>query len=145
MNDFDRRWQALVAAARQAPAHRAPLSDLHAARLAAHGLAAAARQREAERAWRGMALAAGLFLACMVGLGVAVQSLVPREVMRDALSLREPTTPDTIFIPAPPRPPALASAAPQWSPARVFDAVGDWLLTTTSSPSSAPSAQENAP
>ena len=149
MNDFDRRWQALVGAARQAPAHRAPLSDLHAARLAAHGLAAAARQREAERAWRGMALAAGLFLACLVGLGVAVQTMVPREVMRDALTLGQPSTPDTIFIPAPPRPPALASNAPQWSPARLFekvgDAVGDWLLTTTTSPSSAPSAQENAP
>jgi hypothetical protein len=91
-----------------------------------------------------MALAAGLFLACVIGLGVAVQTLVPREVLRDMLTVGPPTTPDTIFIPAPPRPPALASAAPQWSPARLFDVVGDWLATTTAIPSE-PSAQEHTP
>lgn len=143
MTDFDQRWQTLVAAARQVPAYRAPLSDLHAARLAAQGLAAAQQQREAERAWRGMALAAGLFLACLLGLGVAVQSLVPHEVMRDALSLGRPDVPDTIFIPAPPRPPALASAAGDWSPARVFDAVGRWLMPDSSDPSVP--ALENSP
>lgn len=143
MNDFDRRWQALLAAARQAPAQRAPLSDLHAARFAAQGMAAMSRQRDAERAWRGMALAASLFLTCVVGLGVAVQTLVQRDVLRETLTIGRPSTPDTIFIPAPPRPPALASAAPQWSPARLFDAVGDWLTTT--SPASEPSAQEHAP
>ncbi|MBA3699904.1 MAG: hypothetical protein H0W78_13735 [Planctomycetes bacterium] len=143
MTDFDHRWQALVTAARQAPAQRAPLSDLHAARFAAHGLAFAARQRESERAWRGMALAASLFLTCLIGLGVAVQVLVPREDLRSTLTLGRPGVPDTLFIPAPPRPPALAtlaSDAPQWSPARVFDAVGDWLL-----PSSASSVQEKNP
>lgn len=143
MTDFDRRWQALVSAARQAPAQRAPLSDLHAAHLAAHGLAAAARQRDAEQAWRGMAVAASLFLACVIGLGAAVHVLMPRETMREALAMGRPELPDTIFIPAPPRPPqlaTLASGAPQWSPARVFDRVSDWLLPTSPS-----SAQENAP
>ncbi len=143
MNDFDARWQALVAVARQASAQRAALSDLQAARLAAHGMVAATKQREAERAWRGMALAASLFLACVVGLGAAVQTFVPRDTLRSALTLGGPATPDTIFIPAPPRPPALASNAPQWSPARVFDAmgsaVGAWL-----SPADHP-APENAP
>jgi len=141
MNDFDHRWQALVTAARQAPVHRAPLSDLHAARFAAHGLAAAQRQREAERAWRGMALAAGLFLACLIGLGAAAQAFVPQDTMRSALTLSRPDVPDTFFIPAPPHPPALAtlaSSAPQWSPVRVFDAVGDWLALT-------PSALEKSP
>ncbi len=143
MTDFDRRWQNLVAAARQAPAQRAPLSDLHAARLAAQGLAAAARQREAEHAWRGMAIAASLFLTCVIGLGVAVQTVVPPDTMRGALVMSRPELPDTVFIPAPPRLPelaTLASAAPQWSPARVLDRVSDWLL-----PSSPSSAQENAP
>ena len=143
MNDFDRRWQALVSAARKTPAQRAPLSDLHAARLAALGLAAAARQREAEHAWRGLALAASLFLACVIGLGAAVHVFVPRETLRGALAISRPEFPDTIFIPAPPRPPelaTLASGSPQWSPARVFDRVSDWLL-----PASSPSAQENAP
>ena len=139
MTDFDQRWQALAAAARQAPAHRAPLSDVHAARLAAHGLASAAHQREAEQAWRGMALAAGLFLACLIGLGAAVQAFVPAETWRGTLALGHPEMPDTIFIPAPPRPPALASAAPQWSPVRVFGAVGDYLLP------SAPTSSEKSP
>jgi hypothetical protein len=141
MNDFDHRWQALVAAARQAPAHRAPLSDLHAARFAAHGLAAAQQQREAERAWRGMALAASLFLVCLIGLGAAAQMFMPITTLRDTMALGRPDVPDTIFIPAPPRLPALAtlaSSAPQWSPARVFDSVGDWLLPSSSAPSSAP-------
>lgn len=145
MNDFDQRWQALVAAARQAPAHRAPLSDLHAARFAALGLAAARQQRDAERAWRGMALAAGLFLACLIGLGAAAQAFMPASTMGDTLTLGRPDVPDTIFIPAPPRLPALAtlaSNAPQWSPARVFDtmsdAVGDWLLPSSTASSSAP-------
>ena len=145
MNDFDHRWQALVNAARQAPAQRAPLSDLHAARFAAHfaahGLAAAQRQREAEQTWRGMAVAAGLFLACLIGLGAATQAFVPHDTMRRALTLSRPDVPDTIFIPAPPHPPALAtlaSSAPQWSPARVFDAVGDWFAPT-------PSALEKSP
>lgn len=145
MTDFDQRWQTLVAAARQVPAHRAPLSDLHAARLAALGLAAAQRQREAERAWHGMALAAGLFLACLLGLGVAVQTLVPRDVLRDTLTIGRPEVPDTIFIPAPPRPPALASAAGDWSPARVFDAVGKWLMTGTSDSSALVPVLENSP
>jgi hypothetical protein len=144
VNDFDRRWQKLIASARQAPAQRAPLSDLQAARLAALGLAALNRQRDAERAWRGMALAASLFLTCVVGLGVAVQTLVPRDVLRETLTRGRPSTPDTIFIPAPPRPPALASVVSQWSPARLFGAVGDWITTSTS-PASEPSAQENAP
>jgi hypothetical protein len=145
MTDFDQRWQALVAAARQAPAHRAPLSDLHAARfatlLAAQGLAVAQRQREAERAWRGMAVAACLFLACLIGLGAAVQAFVPPDTLRSALTLGRPEVPDTIFIPAPPHPPALAtlaSGAPQWSPVRVLDAVSGWLAPT-------PSALEKSP
>ena len=141
MTDFDHRWQALIAAARQAPARRAPLSDLHAARFAAHGLAAAQRQREAEYTWRGMAMAAGLFLACLIGLGAAAQAFVPQDTMRSALTLSRPDVPDTIFIPAPPHPPALAtlaSSAPQWSPVRVFGAVGDWFAPT-------PSALEKSP
>jgi len=149
MTDFDHRWQALVAAARQAPAHRAPLSDLHAARLAAHGLAAARQQRDAERAWRGMALAAGLFLACLIGLGAAVQTFMPSITMGETLTLSRPNVPDTIFIPAPPRLPALAtlaSNAPQWSPARLLDrmgnSVGDWLLPSASV---SPSAPEKSP
>ncbi|HEX3135788.1 MAG TPA: hypothetical protein VHX44_19655, partial [Planctomycetota bacterium] len=85
MNDFDHRWQALVTIARQAPARQAPLSDLHAARFAAHGLAAARQQREAELAWRGMAMAASLFLACLIGLGAAAQVVLPPTAMRDAL------------------------------------------------------------
>jgi hypothetical protein len=139
MTDFDHRWQALIAAARQAPAHRAPLSDLHAARFAAlftaKGLAAAQRQREAEQTWRGMAMAAGLFLACLIGLGAAAQAFVPQDTMRNALTLSRPDVPNTVFIPAPPHPPALAtlaSSAPQWSPVRVFDAVGDWFAPTSS-------------
>lgn len=148
MSDFDPRWQALVAAARQVPAQRAPLSDLQAARLAAHGMAAARQQRETERAWRGMAMAAGLFLACVVGLGVAVHTVVPADVIGDVLTLGRPDVPDTIFIPAPPRPPALASNAPQWSPAQVFDrmsnVVGDWLSTSASA-STSPSAPEQSP
>ena len=144
MTDFDQRWQALVAAARQAPAHRAPLSDLHAARFAAQGLAAARQQREAENAWRGMALAASLFLVCLIGLGAAAQMFMPTTIIRDTLTLGRPEVPDTIFIPAPPRLPALAtlaSSAPQWSPARLLDqfgdSVGDWLLPSSSAPSSA--------
>lgn len=139
MTDFDRRWENLVAAARQAPAQRAPLSDLHAARLAAHGLAAAQRQREAERAWRGMALAASLFLVCLIGLGAAAQAFVPADTLRSALTLERPNVPDTHFIPAPPHPPALAtlaSSAPQWSPVRVFDSLGDWLLPSSTPASS---------
>jgi len=145
MNDFDRRWQALVAAARQAPAQRTPLSDLHAARFAAHGLAAAQQQHEAERAWRGMTLAASLFLACLICLGAAAQLLLPPTAMRDALTFDRPEVPDTIFIPAPPRLPTLAtiaSSAPQWSPVRLLDtmsgAVGDWLIPR-------PSASEKSP
>ncbi len=144
MTDFDRRWQQLIATARQAPAQRAPLSDLQAARLAAQGLAFAAQRRDAEGTWRGMALAASLFLACIIALGAAVQAVVPRELLREALTVTRPSAPDTIFIPAPPRPPALASASPHWSPARLFDHVGDWLVTTTSTPSE-PSAQERTP
>lgn len=143
MTEFDQRWQALVASARRAPAQHAPLSDLHAARLAGMGLAAAARQRESELAWRGMAVAASLFLTCVIGFGVAVQAFVPRDTMREALAMSRPELPDTIFIPAPPRLPelaTLASAAPQWSPARVLDRVSDWLVHTVPS-----SAQENAP
>ncbi len=145
MNNFDHRWQALVTAARQAPAHRAPLSDLHAARFAAtfaaKGLAAAQRQREAERAWRGMAMAAGLFLACLIGLGAAAQAFVPPDTLRHALTFGRPDVPDTLFIPAPPHPPALAtlaSSVPQWSPVRVLDALGDWFAPT-------PSALEKSP
>lgn len=145
MTDFDQRWQALVAAARQAQAHHAPLSDLHAAQFAAHGLAAAQQQREAERAWRGMALAASLFLVFLIGLGAAAQTFMPAMTMRDSLTFGRPDVPDTIFIPAPPHLPALAtlaSSAPQWSPARLLDKFGDsvggWLLPSSSASSSAP-------
>jgi hypothetical protein len=137
-HDFDRRWQALVAAARQVPAQRAPLSDLHAARLAAQGLALAARQREAEQAWRGMALAASLFLACLLGLGAVAAVLVPPATVTASLALVEPGLPGTGFIPAPPRLPALASTAGAWAPARVFSAVGAWLDPRPSVPEHAP-------
>lgn len=139
MNDFDRRWQTLVAAARQAPARHAPLSDLHAARLAAQGLAQSRRQREAEMAWRGMALAAGLFLACLIGLGAAATVFLPSSAMsRTTLAMTRSPLPGTAFIPAPPRLPALASTAGAWSPVRVFSAVGAWLDPR-------PSASENTP
>ncbi len=139
MNDFDQRWQALVAVARQVPARRAPLSDLHAARLAAHGLALGRHQRDAELAWRGMAMAASLFLACLIGLGTAATALLPASSFGAATSsLRSPSIPSTAFIPAPPRPPALASTAAAWSPARVFGGVGEWFDPR-------PSASENSP
>ena len=139
MSDFDQRWQSLIAAARQVPAQRAPLSDLHAARLAAHGLALGRQQHEAELAWRGMATAAGVFLACLIGLGAAVAVFVPVARMSDAAyALATPPIPSTAFIPAPPRPPALASTAGQWSPARVFGTVGAWFDPRSSAPEHTP-------
>jgi hypothetical protein len=139
MNDFDQRWQRLVATARQSPARRAPLSDLHAARLAAHGLQAARRQREAEAAWRGMAAAAGLFLVCLIGLGAAASTLAPAGTTAAvAMALDGPSIPGTSFIPSPPRPPALASRAAHWSPTRVFGAVGAWLDPRPPAPETSP-------
>jgi hypothetical protein len=140
MTDFNHRWQALVMAARQAPVHRGTLSDLHAARLAAQGLAYAHQQREAQEAnvaWRGMALAASLFLACLIGSGGVVAIFYPAINSTD-FAMQMSSVPSTAFIPSPPRPPALASLANDWSPTKVFHAVGEWFDSRSS-------VQENSP
>jgi hypothetical protein len=137
MTDFNHRWQALVTAARQAPVHRGTLSDLYAARLAAQGLAYARLQREANVAWRGMALAASLFLACLIGSGAAVANFYPAINSTD-FAMQVSSVPSTAFIPSPPRPPALASLANDWSPTKVFHAVGEWFDPRLS-------VQENSP
>ena len=106
MTDFDRRWQALVAAARKAPVHRGALTDVHAARLAAQGFAFARQARaakvDANSAWRGMALAASLFLACLIGSGGVAMIFYPE--VNTHLAMHLSTVPSTSFIPAPPRP-----------------------------------------
>ncbi len=120
-DEFDRRWQELAARARRAAEPAVVADEVQAARLAQLGLAVIRQQREAARTWRGLATAAALFLACLLGLGAAA-SLV------SAPGVPVWTLPSTAFIPAPPHPPALASlTGGGWSPARVFSAVDAWF------------------
>lgn len=138
MSTPDERWQQLLTTARQAPAQRAVLHDFHAATLAAHGLHVYRQQQEAERTWRGLALAASLFMACMIGLG-ALASLMSDEsplLMGDTFAQVTSQVPNTNFIPAPPRPPPIAMTVAEHmsslSPTSFINSFNEWINPNTS-------------
>ena len=144
MSDFDRRWHELVASSRSAPPSTAdwrgtPLDPASAQGIAQRALAHRERRLRQRRELRGMALAAGLCLASLLGLGASGQALgygpdaLAADLARAARSL-----PRTDFLPAPPRPAELGLTAPDWlatagnaarvSPARWFLSLDDWLV-----------------
>ena len=144
MNDFDRRWHALVAASRSASASTAaprerPLDPASARGFAERALAHRERRLRLRKELRGMALAACACLASLLGLGASGHALgygpdaLAADLARAARSL-----PRTDFLPAPPRPADLRRLAPAWlaternsarvSPARWFLSLDDWLV-----------------
>lgn len=125
---FDDRWKTLAAAARRAAEPEGAVPDVSA--LVRRAMAA--RSAPAETGdWRGMAMAAGLCAACLAGL----MSIAPvRDEVGDAfvsLAQTPRAMPTTTFIPAPPRPPTLASL----SPVDLADRVAGWF---TASPETTP-------
>ena len=139
MSRFDDRWQRLTAAARRAPPLVAPadISTL-AARLAQRGLAAratpATQSLTWHGSWHGLAAAALLFAACLVGATAFAPR--PGAVVGEAMTLLAEMPrllPDTSFIPAPPRPPALDLSA-------TFTGIAHWF-----SPSSVNASLETTP
>lgn len=105
MSDFDARWQDLVRRARSAAALDATLDAAHVDRLAQLARRAPAGLRESALSWRSLALAASLFLAALVGLGLGAQALGLAPQIDSTLAdlARLPRqVPDTTWMPAPP-------------------------------------------
>lgn len=124
MSDFDERWQQLVRCARAAPPHDAAPDDARLDRLALFARQAAARQRESGLAWPSLALAASVFLAALLGLGLGARSLGLAPSLDGTLTelARLPRQlPGTAWLPAPPEIPFVGTLAfGEASPARFF-------------------------
>ncbi len=120
MSDFDARWQQLVAAARRSMHDGRALDQRQAERLAQLAFSARTRQRETALQWRGLALAAGLFVGALAGIGLCAQSLgmAPRlDFSLLELASLPQRVPAIAFLPAPPDAeffgmPELAGASP---------------------------------
>lgn len=105
MSDFETRWQALVRSARAATPSEAALDRAQVDRLAQLAFRTAAGPREPALSWRSLALAAGLFLAALVGLGMGAQTLGLACQVDSTLAqlARLPgRIPGTTWVPAPP-------------------------------------------
>ena len=125
---FDDRWQTLVAAARRAGQPVGAMPDI--TTLVQRGMAERTAPIVANN-WPGMALAASLCAVCLAGLMTWTPA---RSEVSDAFAMLAQTPrllPTTAFIPAPPRPPTLASL----SPTDVADRVVGWF---TASPENSP-------
>lgn len=129
---FDDRWKSLAAAARRAAEPAGAVPDV--AVLVHRGMAARTAPvavSDISSDWRGMAAAASLCAVCLAGL-MSITSV--RDEVGDALSslaMAPHALPTTAFIPAPPRPPTLASL----SPVDLADRVAGWF---TASPETTP-------
>jgi hypothetical protein len=139
MNDFDARWQQLVSTARAAETRPNEFNEVQCRRLAILGLAAMQRTRSDDTSWRGLVAAAALFFVISVGLAALAATFVDQETAHrwaSTFSARE--LPNTRFIPAPPRPPALASLAPNWSPRAMLIPLDEWFTASSSFPETSP-------
>jgi len=115
-----------------------------AARMAMLARTHAEGRARALREWRGLAVAAGLFLACLVGLAWSADALgfTPSigETRQDIARLAR-KVPSTSFIPQPPQPaefglPTLAEIEPKlaaWPGAHFLTSIDDWFTLTQTS------------
>ncbi|HTF89685.1 MAG TPA: hypothetical protein VK843_14820 [Planctomycetota bacterium] len=140
MSDFDARWQQLVATARRGAGDERALDPRQTERLAQLAFAAR-RQHEPALQWPRLALAAGVFVAALAGIGLGAESLGMTSQLdfsvRELASLPR-RVPAIAFLPAPPGPeffgvPELAGA----SPAPLFLAL-DRILVPRNDPETLP-------
>lgn len=154
MTRFDDRWKQLVDAARRSDRARFAGVRIDAAHVDSGRIDAARATHIAEQArdalahsranvqeWKRIALAASLFVACLIGLAWAASAFDFGPTIGDArhdIARWSRRVPSTNFIPAPPRPtdiglPSLSELEPQlarWPGISFVNSFDDWFTST---------------